>query len=278
MEPTRIFSGRADDYRRARPGYAPALTDFLSRRLPSGGQCAVADIGSGTGIFTRALLELGCAVWAVEPNADMRAKAEEALRGFPGFRSVAAPAEATALPDACMDAVTAASSFHWLDARGFAREALRILRPAGRCISSSTQGAWTARSRRRSAAYARLSAPLSRALITAIKSSRRTSAIFSSPGFARRNFSFDLDYDREGFVRRTLSSSYAPAQNDPARAGFIKALEICLTVSRKAGRLIVPNDTVLFFGKPARTRRRMKAARRAILRTTQPRAMAQKNC
>ena len=46
------------------------------------------DIGSGTGILSRAMLEHGWTVYGVEPNDDMRREAEKVLKGFHRFHSV----------------------------------------------------------------------------------------------------------------------------------------------------------------------------------------------
>ncbi len=73
----------------------------------------IADIASGTGIWTRLLLENGNPVFGVEPNAEMRRAAERLLVRFPNFTSVAAAAEAITLPDHSMDFVTAAQAAHW---------------------------------------------------------------------------------------------------------------------------------------------------------------------
>ena len=96
--------------------------------------CVIADIGSGTGIFSRQLLHNGYNVYAVEPNADMRKKAEEMLSEYQGFVSVDGMDSNTNLPDKSMDHVTAAQAFHWFDADAFKKECRRILKPDGKII------------------------------------------------------------------------------------------------------------------------------------------------
>ena len=88
MDNTQKFSGKADVYQQARPNYAQAMLDFIASKWQIGEGSLVADVGSGTGIFTRQLLGLGAKVYAVEPNADMRAMAERLLGGNPNFVSV----------------------------------------------------------------------------------------------------------------------------------------------------------------------------------------------
>lgn len=92
---------------------------------------AAADIGCGTGIFAKPLPERGLRVFGVAPNGEMREKAVKALSGFPDFIPVAAPAEATILPDSSVSAVTMGSALHWSDPDAFGKECRRILTPGG---------------------------------------------------------------------------------------------------------------------------------------------------
>src|SRR3954463_16785377 len=102
---TQRFSDRVQYYVRSRPEYPLAFYEFLHNDLGLTPDKVVADIGSGTGISTRPLLELGNLVYAVEPNAPMRAAAEELLGHHKNFHSLAATAESTTLPDASVDLV-----------------------------------------------------------------------------------------------------------------------------------------------------------------------------
>jgi SAM-dependent methyltransferase len=61
----------------------------------------------------------------------MRAKANELLKGFANFRSVAATAEATTLPDGSVDFITAGQAFHWFEQAAAKREFTRILKRDG---------------------------------------------------------------------------------------------------------------------------------------------------
>lgn len=130
-DPTRRFSDRVDDYRRFRPGYPAALIEWLRTEHGVQPGWLAADIGAGTGISTRLLLDAGLRVIAVEPNAPMREAADAWLGNAPGYRSVDATAEATNLPDHSLDLVTSAQAFHWFDPAATRREWSRILKPGG---------------------------------------------------------------------------------------------------------------------------------------------------
>jgi len=126
------FTGLAGDYARFRQGYAPqvvfAILGYVGR-----GAAAIdaADIGAGTGIWTRMLAGHGLkSVIAVEPNDDMRAQGIETSQGT-GIVWRQGSAEATGLPDGSADLVTMASSLHWADFDKACDEFHRILRPGG---------------------------------------------------------------------------------------------------------------------------------------------------
>jgi SAM-dependent methyltransferase len=126
------FTGLAGDYAKFRPGYAPqvatAILGFLGR---DSAIVDAADVGAGTGIWSRILAARGLkSVVAVEPNDDMRGQGIETSRES-GVAWRKGSAEATGLPDASVDLVTMASSFHWADFDKACAEFHRILRPGG---------------------------------------------------------------------------------------------------------------------------------------------------
>jgi len=131
---TSRFSDRVANYIRYRPGYPSEAMQALQRECELGPHHIIADIASGTGIWTRTMLENGNHVFGVEPNAEMRQAGERLLASFPNFTSVAGTAESTTLPDRSVDFVTAAQAAHWFD-RGRSRaEFARILKQKSRNI------------------------------------------------------------------------------------------------------------------------------------------------
>src|ERR1700758_4357501 len=103
---TSRFSDRVENYVRYRPGYPKEVVRLLHAECGLQPEHVIADVASGTGIWTRMLLENGNAVSGVEPNAEMRQAGEKLLANFPRFSSVTGKAEATTLPDASVDFVS----------------------------------------------------------------------------------------------------------------------------------------------------------------------------
>jgi SAM-dependent methyltransferase len=122
---TTRFSDRVEDYERYRPSYPPEIIDAL---LDGYEAPFVADLGAGTGISARLLRDAGATVYAVEPNATMHS----VLRQHAGIVPIDGTAEATTLPDAGVDIVTAFQAYHWFDADATLREAGRVAKQRAR--------------------------------------------------------------------------------------------------------------------------------------------------
>src|SRR2546428_11056184 len=128
---THRFSSRVEDYARYRPGYPPEVIQLLKTECGLSAESVVADVASGTGIFTRMLLGNHCRVFGIEPNAEMRRAAEEFLAGYASFTTLNGTAESTILPDHSVDIITAAQAAHWFDPGKARQEFGRILKPGG---------------------------------------------------------------------------------------------------------------------------------------------------
>ncbi len=129
-DPRARFSVRAADYARHRPGYPDAALDFALSSAAGPVATIAADIGAGTGISARWLAARGLQVFAVEPNAAMRAQAVAA----PNVTWLAGEAAATGLAAGSVGLVCVAQAFHWFDVEAATAEFARILAPAGRLM------------------------------------------------------------------------------------------------------------------------------------------------
>lgn len=125
------FSNRVENYVKYRPNYPLEMLSVFRERMNLTPNSVVADIGSGTGISTKLFLENGNMVYGVEPNAAMRAAAENYLRGFANFINLGGTSENTVLADKSVDLIIAAQAYHWFEQDKTLEEFTRILKKDG---------------------------------------------------------------------------------------------------------------------------------------------------
>lgn len=134
--PTSRFTGLAENYALHRPGYPDKALDYIQSTCKLNSKSLIADIGCGTGISSRAFAMRGFSVIGIEPNADMRAKAEKELLAAPYVtpQYLDGTAEATGLENESIDMVLSAQAFHWFRPVETLQEFHRILKPSGWCV------------------------------------------------------------------------------------------------------------------------------------------------
>ncbi len=118
------FGERAEEYDRYRPTYPDALVDDVLDGLT---EPRVLDVGCGTGIATRALVERGARVIGVEVDARM---AEVARRD--GLEVEVGAFETWDAAGRVFDRVTAAQAWHWVDPTVGPSKAAAVLVEGGR--------------------------------------------------------------------------------------------------------------------------------------------------
>ena len=119
------FSGQSQAYRRYRPGYPPALFEWLAASVP-GHELAV-DVATGSGQAAVALAAHFRRVIATEPSA---AQLDEAP-AHPRVEYRRETAESMSVDSASADLLVVAQAAHWFDWARFVTEARRVLRPGG---------------------------------------------------------------------------------------------------------------------------------------------------
>ena len=244
MLPTSRFSSRVEKYKRFRPGYPPALIDFLARECGLTAASRIADIGSGTGLLSRAFLAAGFSVVGIEPNREMREAGESG--------ALDATAEATTLPDRSIDLIVAGQAFHWFDPAPTRAEWVRILRPPGHVVL-----VWNERSR---------TTPFLReyaALVDTYAAARdpggeireagksRIAPFFAPQPCAVAEFPNRQTFDFEGLLGRVVSSSYLPNKGDPDYPTLVGELRELFDRHQRSGTIDFEYRTRAWYGRLA---------------------------
>jgi SAM-dependent methyltransferase len=196
-------------------------------------------------------LDAGHAVVAVEPNDAMRAAADAALGGRPGYRSVPGRAEATGLPEGSVDLVSAAQAFHWFEPEAIHQEWRRILRPAGLVLVC-----WNARRTGGTPfleGYERVlraHAPDYAAVAERYRSAAQMRGWFGEGFRGEARLENHQALDRDGLRGRLLSSSYAPRPGQPGHAAMVAAVDRLFDETAVGGRVVVEYEVQAYVGRP----------------------------
>lgn len=246
-DPTQRFSDRVEAYVKYRPSYPSATIDALEQASRIQKSATIADIGSGTGILTQLLLDRGHEVHAVEPNAPMRAAAEQTLGAYANFHSHNGAAESTGLPDASVDLIVAAQAFHWFDREKTAREFRRILKPQGaialiwnRLLTDASPFLTDYDAFLVANANDYPSTDHPKATDDEIR------AFFAPAAMKTLSFPNRQQFDYPGLAGRCLSSSYAPAEGHPEHAPFFEKLATLFAKHQRGGRVAFEYRTSLY--------------------------------
>ena len=247
LNPTGRFSDRVDNYVKYRPSYPAELIPFLENTLGLKKGHQIADIGSGTGIFTELLLVKGYSVIGVEPNEAMRRAAEQRLGGYDRFYSQDGRAEATGLLDRCVNLITVAQAFHWMEVEATRKEFMRILKPGGHIAL-----VWNLRLLHTAflQAYENMNREFGQHYDAANRIKEDEIAAFFHPGKMQlHTWSNVMLLDFDGLKGRTLSSSYMPAEGDPRYEEMINRLEELFATHKENGLVKMEYETKMYYNE-----------------------------
>ena len=243
------FSNRVANYIRYRPSYPRELVDLLEREAKLSPEGTIADIGSGTGIFSELLLKAGYQVSGVEPNQPMREAAERLLSGYPRFHSVDGSAKATTLADQSADLIVSAQAYHWFDTPEARAEFRRILKPGGKIALI-----WNERLLD-TTPFLRDYEALLREFGTDYAEIRHDNIgpeslrLVFPGGYDIHTFPNSQRFDYEGLEGRLLSSSYTPAPGRPGHEPMLAELRRLFDEHRQNGQVSIDYDARVYLGE-----------------------------
>ena len=246
---TKRFSSRVEDYIRYRPGYPPEVIQLLMAECGLTAQSVIADIASGTGIFTRMLLENGARVLGVEPNPEMRRAAEEFLTGYSRFTSVNGTAEATTLADHGVDVITAAQAAQWFDPGKAREEFIRLLKPSGWLVLLWNDRRIDASQFSREYENLLLNYGTDYHEVRRLGGDLTARKFFGSSEFQTRVFDNRQEFDYAGLEGRLLSSSYTPQNGSLEYEPMLQELRRIFETNQVNGRVIFDYNAQIYYGR-----------------------------
>ena len=218
------FDAKASVYEKGRPAYPEKMFEYLLMNKVITPNAVVADVGSGTGIFTAQIAPLVSQVFAIEPNADMREKAELRFGEFSNITSVNGSAESTTLNHNSVDLITVAQAFHWFNRGLFKRVCKRILTDVGKVLLVWNDRNTTAPIIQDTFEINKKYCPNFKGSSNGIDFSVNSFNDFFKGEITLVEFENSLVYDKETFISRNLSSSYAPKAGDDHYDEYVKAI------------------------------------------------------
>jgi SAM-dependent methyltransferase len=180
----------------------------------------------------------------------MAESAAARLGDRPGFHAVSGRAEATGLPDASCDAVTAAQAFHWFDIEKARAELARILRHGGPVVL-----VWNIRRTDSTPFLREYEALLQREALDYKKiaagwADEEAIARFFAPArFERRSLVNRQEFGFDGLKGRLLSSSYAPPAGHPRHEPMLAQLREIFDRHQVDGRAAFDYDVQAYWGR-----------------------------
>ncbi|MEO6786954.1 MAG: methyltransferase domain-containing protein, partial [Chthoniobacteraceae bacterium] len=166
------------------------------------------------------------------------------------FHSVAAPAEATTLPDQSVDMIFSAQAFHWFDCERARAEFSRILKSSG-CIVL----VWNVR-QSDSTPFLHDYELLLRKFATDYMQVRHEnvddsalSRFFINGRHTKHLLPNAQHFDFDGLRGRLLSSSYAPAEGHPSHEAMLVELRRIFDAHQREGKVSFFYDTEIVIGK-----------------------------
>lgn len=246
---TKLFSNRVDNYVKYRPTYPKQLLRKLTEEGILTTEKIIADIGSGTGIFSEILLETKCTIYAVEPNNEMRYAAEARLSKFDNFNSINGTAETSNLETESIDIITVAQAFHWFDQEKAKIEFKRILKPGGIVALI-----WNERLVEKSIFQKEYDFLLKK-YCSAYESSKHRNVtrdqianFYGSNNFSEYDCSNYQKFDFESLKGRLSSSSYAPTEEEENYKDLMKELKSIFEKYQVNGTVKFDYNTKMYYG------------------------------
>lgn len=245
------FCGKSHIYAKYRPQYSKEYITFLRETLRLSRDSIVADVGAGTGIHTKIIAEITDKIFAVEPDEEMLQECQVQLENKHKVKMVQRTAEDTGLPNASVDYITVAQAFHLFNREKSLNEFKRVLRPSGILVLL-----WNSKEHDNKLFYDN-EAVIKKYCPCYCREVHARSFYedsfkdcFTPISYTFTRFHQDSTefLDKQTFIMRTLSASYAITATDKNYDAMIEELGMVFERHATNGVVEVPQSTIIYSG------------------------------
>lgn len=209
---TDLFNGKANFYN-SRPAYAVECIDYLKNTMKISKNSTIGDIGAGTGILSRQILELGCNLVAIEPNKCMFEALKKNLSDQKKAVVIQATAENTTLDNNILDGIVVGTAFHWFDIDKFKSECKRILKKGSKVAILRIFN------------NSKADKMLDEKYHFSKKDVDLANKFFGPNNTETNKFEYELEYNLENEINLLLSSATAPLPSDENYDLYVKRIK-----------------------------------------------------
>lgn len=244
------FNGVVEMYEKYRPSYPEKYIDYIIEKCNLNSKSLIVDIGAGTGILTKQLLDKNLKVIGIEPNTEMR-KVLKKLEINKNFKAIEGTAEDTNLENHTVDLIVVAQAFHWFDNERFRNECERILKSNGMvCIMwnklDTTKGI-VKEQKEIDAKYTNQYIEID-SILDENKRENKVKDFFGDNIYERKIVENNLINDKERFIGVNLSKSYSLRKGDNLYGEYVNEFEKVFDKYNKDGIAVIPNNTYGYLG------------------------------
>ena len=249
MDTKYFFNGKSKYYY-TRPNFNKKCFTFLKNKLNLTKNDVIAELGAGTGKFTKKISKFCKKIYAVEPNDEMLAVGKQLCKKRKNIEYVNASAENTTLPEKSLDMIFAVQSFHYFEKDKLLTELKRIIKPEKYfCII------WNLNEKTENAFDKDWDNLLETQKIKAtgsadnhnIKEDRKI--IFKNGKYEEVKFSRSVHMTYNKLKRYASSISFIPKENEIGYDEFYNNLKYIFNKNKKFNKVKINVTTYLQFGR-----------------------------
>lgn len=246
------FNKVADLYDKYRPNYPNELITDIVKKCKLDPDAIIADIGAGTGILTRKLLEQRKKIIAIEPDDDMREILVDNFRDNNNLKIMATSAEDTKIPSNTIDLITVAQAFHWFAIEEFRKECERILKPQGNIFilwnKINMEDEIVKQMKEIDYKYTQQYKEI-KSVLEKEKMEHAINIFFKDKEYEEIVVRNDIQYDKETFIGYNLSKSYSLRSIDNKYEEYVKSFEELFEKYQIDGVINISNYVCGYLGK-----------------------------